>query len=114
FDGLRKLVFIKKKRDSPDSEKSSRAASSLLANLWQYNKLHRDFRAVCFPSPGQAGTRVQGMGRWGRVSEEASGRMETRDPERKGPGHTQDTAGGTEGRGPHGQTCTLTLGLSPL
>ncbi|XP_076971339.1 plakophilin-3 [Tamandua tetradactyla] len=45
FDGLRKLVFIKKRRDSPDSEKSSRAASSLLANLWQYNKLHRDFRA---------------------------------------------------------------------
>ncbi|XP_041630221.1 plakophilin-3 isoform X4 [Vulpes lagopus] len=45
FDGLRKLVFIKKKRDSPDSEKSSRAASSLLANLWQYSKLHRDFRA---------------------------------------------------------------------
>lgn len=45
FDGLRKLVFIKKKCDSPDSEKSSRAASSLLANLWQYNKLHRDFRA---------------------------------------------------------------------
>ncbi|XP_062053677.1 plakophilin-3 [Lepus europaeus] len=45
FDGLRKLVFIKKQRDSPDSEKSSRAASSLLANLWQYNKLHRDFRA---------------------------------------------------------------------
>lgn len=31
---------------SPDSEKSSRAASSLLTNLWQYNKLHRDFRAV--------------------------------------------------------------------
>ncbi|XP_012668801.1 plakophilin-3 [Otolemur garnettii] len=45
FDGLRKLIFIKKKRDSPDSDKSSRAASSLLANLWQYNKLHRDFRA---------------------------------------------------------------------
>lgn len=45
FDGLRKLVFIKKKRDSPESEKSSRAASSLLANLWQYSKLHRDFRA---------------------------------------------------------------------
>ncbi|KAM6157612.1 plakophilin-3 isoform 2-T2 [Rhynchocyon petersi] len=45
FDGLRKLVFVKKKRDSPDSEKSSRAASSLLANLWQYSKLHRDFRA---------------------------------------------------------------------
>nr|XP_023397984.1 LOW QUALITY PROTEIN: plakophilin-3 [Loxodonta africana] len=45
FDGLRKLVFIKKKLDGPDSEKSARAASSLLANLWQYSKLHRDFRA---------------------------------------------------------------------
>ncbi|XP_027715942.1 plakophilin-3 isoform X1 [Vombatus ursinus] len=45
FDGLRKLIYIKKKRDGPDSEKSSRAASSLLANLWQYSKLHRDFRA---------------------------------------------------------------------
>ncbi|KAM9222016.1 plakophilin-3 [Dugong dugon] len=45
FDGLRKLVFIKKKLDGPDSEKSSRAASSLLANLWQYGKLHRDYRA---------------------------------------------------------------------
>ncbi|XP_043825644.1 plakophilin-3 isoform X2 [Dromiciops gliroides] len=45
FDGLRKLIFIKKKRDGPDSEKSSRAASSLLANMWQYSKLHRDFRA---------------------------------------------------------------------
>lgn len=93
FDGLRKLVFIKKKRDrsgpkphthpaprlalpsgcachpadpcppppSPDSEKSSRAASSLLANLWQYNKLHRDFRAVCSCGPGQAGLQVWGM-----------------------------------------------------
>lgn len=92
FDGLRKLVFIKKKRDrsgpkpcahpapwlplpsghachpadpcppppSPDSEKSSRAASSLLANLWQYNKLHRDFRAVCSRGPGQAGLQVWG------------------------------------------------------
>lgn len=37
---------------SPDSEKSSRAASSLLANLWQYSKLHRDFRAVCSTEPG--------------------------------------------------------------
>ncbi|XP_072495669.1 plakophilin-3 isoform X2 [Notamacropus eugenii] len=45
FDGLRKLIYIKKKRDGPDSEKSSRAASSLLTNMWQYSKLHRDFRA---------------------------------------------------------------------
>ncbi|XP_056657013.1 plakophilin-3 [Monodelphis domestica] len=45
FDGLRKLVYIKKRQDGPDSEKASRAASSLLANMWQYSKLHRDFRA---------------------------------------------------------------------
>ncbi|XP_012888795.1 PREDICTED: plakophilin-3 [Dipodomys ordii] len=62
FDGLRKLVFIKKKRDSPDSEKSSRAASSLLANLWQYSKLHRDFRAV-----RAAGLKPQGL--WDRARE---------------------------------------------
>uniref|UniRef100_A0A8V5GQ08 Uncharacterized protein n=1 Tax=Melopsittacus undulatus TaxID=13146 RepID=A0A8V5GQ08_MELUD len=44
FDGLRKLFYIKKRRDSSDNEKSSRAASSLLGNMWQYNKLHRDFK----------------------------------------------------------------------
>lgn len=47
---------------SPDSEKSSRAASSLLANLWQYSKLHRDFRAVCPSDPGQAGPPVLDLG----------------------------------------------------
>ncbi|NXL52031.1 PKP3 protein, partial [Podilymbus podiceps] len=44
FDGLRKLFYIKKRRDSSDSEKSSRAAASLLGNMWQYTKLHRDFK----------------------------------------------------------------------
>uniref|UniRef100_A0A8C8RWB8 Plakophilin-3 n=1 Tax=Pelusios castaneus TaxID=367368 RepID=A0A8C8RWB8_9SAUR len=44
FDGLQKLFYIKKKRDSSDNEKSSRAASSLLANMWQYTKLHRDYK----------------------------------------------------------------------
>nr|XP_025969977.1 plakophilin-3 [Dromaius novaehollandiae] len=44
FDGLRKLFYIKKRRDSPDNEKSSRAAASLLGNMWQYTKLHRDFK----------------------------------------------------------------------
>uniref|UniRef100_A0A6J0STP6 Plakophilin-3 n=1 Tax=Pogona vitticeps TaxID=103695 RepID=A0A6J0STP6_9SAUR len=44
FDGLRKLFYIKKKRDSLDNEKSSRAASSLLTNMWQYTKLHRDYK----------------------------------------------------------------------
>ncbi|KAL2310117.1 hypothetical protein Nmel_006358 [Mimus melanotis] len=47
FDGLRKLFFIKKRRDSSDNEKSSRAAASLLGNMWQYTKLHRDFKMVC-------------------------------------------------------------------
>uniref|UniRef100_A0A8C5QYK6 Plakophilin 3 n=1 Tax=Leptobrachium leishanense TaxID=445787 RepID=A0A8C5QYK6_9ANUR len=45
FNGLEKLMYIKKKRDSPDNEKASRAASSLLTNMWQYSKLHRDFKA---------------------------------------------------------------------
>uniref|UniRef100_A0A8C9EZR4 Plakophilin-3 n=1 Tax=Pavo cristatus TaxID=9049 RepID=A0A8C9EZR4_PAVCR len=44
FDGLRKLFYVKKRRDSSDNEKSSRAAASLLANMWQYTKLHRDFK----------------------------------------------------------------------
>ncbi|NXD83603.1 PKP3 protein, partial [Halcyon senegalensis] len=46
FDGLRKLFYIKKRRDSSDNEKSSRAAASLLGNMWQYTKLHRDFKMV--------------------------------------------------------------------
>ncbi|XP_075693072.1 plakophilin-3 isoform X1 [Rhinoderma darwinii] len=45
FNGLSKLMYIKSKRDGPDSEKTSRAASSLLTNMWQYSKLHRDFKA---------------------------------------------------------------------
>ncbi|XP_044126026.1 plakophilin-3 isoform X2 [Bufo gargarizans] len=45
FNGLSKLMYIKRKRDNPDSEKCSRAASSLLTNMWQYSKLHRDFKA---------------------------------------------------------------------
>ncbi|NWU71553.1 PKP3 protein, partial [Pterocles burchelli] len=46
FDGLRKLFYVKKRRDSSDNEKSSRAAASLLGNMWQYTKLHRDFKMV--------------------------------------------------------------------
>ncbi|KAG8563879.1 hypothetical protein GDO81_016230 [Engystomops pustulosus] len=45
FNGLNKLMYIKRKRDGPDNDKSSRAASSLLTNMWQYSKLHRDFKA---------------------------------------------------------------------
>ncbi|NWW90862.1 PKP3 protein, partial [Rhynochetos jubatus] len=56
FDGLRKLFYIKKRRDSSDNEKSSRAAASLLGNMWQYNKLHRDFKTVGAP-PGASSSR---------------------------------------------------------
>ncbi|XP_072277843.1 plakophilin-3 isoform X2 [Pyxicephalus adspersus] len=45
FNGLNKLMYIKRNRDSPDSEKASRAASSLLTNMWQYTKLHRDYKS---------------------------------------------------------------------
>ncbi|PIO31285.1 hypothetical protein AB205_0176530 [Aquarana catesbeiana] len=45
FNGLSKLMYIKRNRDGPDSEKASRAASSLLTNMWQYSKLHRDYKS---------------------------------------------------------------------
>ncbi|KAM5138511.1 plakophilin-3 isoform 3-T3 [Mantella aurantiaca] len=45
FNGLSKLMYIKKNRDGPDNEKASRAASSLLTNMWQYSKLHRDYKS---------------------------------------------------------------------
>lgn len=57
---------------SPDSEKSSRAASSLLANLWQYSKLHRDFRAVCSAEPRQ-----QGHGVWAKCRAQVRGETQS-------------------------------------
>ncbi|XP_041445261.1 plakophilin 3 L homeolog isoform X1 [Xenopus laevis] len=45
FNGLSKLMYIKKMKDSPDSDKASRAACSLLTNMWQYSKLHREYKA---------------------------------------------------------------------
>ncbi|KAM4721094.1 plakophilin-3 [Rhinophrynus dorsalis] len=45
FNGLSKLMYIKRRRDCPDTEKTSRAASSLLTNMWQYSKLHREFKS---------------------------------------------------------------------
>ncbi|XP_018418172.1 PREDICTED: plakophilin-3 isoform X4 [Nanorana parkeri] len=44
FNGLSKLMYIKRNREGPDNEKASRAASSLLTNMWQYSKLHRDYK----------------------------------------------------------------------
>ncbi|KAM9302095.1 plakophilin-3 [Gastrophryne carolinensis] len=46
FNGLNKLMYIKRNRDGPDAEKTARAASSLLTNMWQYSKLHRDYKSV--------------------------------------------------------------------
>lgn len=68
---------------SSDNEKSSRAAASLLGNMWQYTKLHRDFKVVrtsLLRGPGagpRSGTqRSQGQGlRPGKLSHpDASGR----------------------------------------
>lgn len=91
FDGLRKLVFIKKSGTGQGPNpvptlpplalppgcachpadpcppppaltvrKSSRAASASWPT-WQYNKLHRDFRAVRSRGPGQAGLQAWGV-----------------------------------------------------
>ncbi|KAL0616332.1 Plakophilin-3, partial [Plecturocebus cupreus] len=58
-----------------DSEKSSQAASRLLANVWQYNKLYRDFQAVCAePKAGRnpgAGHGTQGEGHRNHVQQAA-------------------------------------------
>lgn len=74
---------------SPDSEKSSRAASSLLANLWQYSKLHRDFRAVCSTEPGNRdlGCGVQG------ADHQGWGGTQAWNTETRGPGYAQNIMG---------------------
>lgn len=51
---------------SSDNEKSSRAAASLLGNMWQYTKLHRDFKVVRTSLwGGRAYGRAQGSHGWG-------------------------------------------------
>ncbi|KAM9410662.1 plakophilin-3-like [Pholidichthys leucotaenia] len=45
FNGIPKLVGIKTSHDnSPGALKAARAASTVLSNMFQYRKLHRDFR----------------------------------------------------------------------
>uniref|UniRef100_A0A3B4XLK5 Plakophilin 3b n=1 Tax=Seriola lalandi dorsalis TaxID=1841481 RepID=A0A3B4XLK5_SERLL len=47
FNGLPKLVGIKSFHDSSSgSLKASRAASTVLCNMFQYNKLHKDYKLV--------------------------------------------------------------------
>ncbi|XP_062845582.1 plakophilin-3 isoform X2 [Trichomycterus rosablanca] len=49
FDGLPKLVGIRNSHDnSPGSLKSAKAAATVLSNMFQYNKLHRDYKQKGF------------------------------------------------------------------
>ncbi|XP_066556916.1 plakophilin-3a isoform X2 [Amia ocellicauda] len=49
FDGLQKLVAIKNSFDSnPDEQKAAKAASTVLSNMFQYKKLHSDYKQKGF------------------------------------------------------------------
>ncbi|XP_046890468.1 plakophilin-3a isoform X2 [Hypomesus transpacificus] len=49
FDGLQKLVAIKNSHDSsPGKLKASKAASTVLSNMFQYKKLHKDYKQKGF------------------------------------------------------------------
>lgn len=49
FNGLPKLMGIKTSHDnSPGSLKAARAASTVLCNMFQYNKLHKDYKLKGF------------------------------------------------------------------
>ncbi|XP_067091029.1 plakophilin-3a isoform X2 [Osmerus mordax] len=49
FDGLQKLVAIKNSHDSsPGKLKAAKAASTVLSNMFQYKKLHKDYKQKGF------------------------------------------------------------------
>ncbi|NP_001038745.1 plakophilin-3a [Danio rerio] len=49
FDGLRKLFEIKNNHDnSPDKLKAAKAAVTVLSNMFQYKKLHKDYKEKGF------------------------------------------------------------------
>lgn len=48
FDGLQKLVPIKNNRNSASREKAAKAATTVLGNMYHYNKLHRDYKLKGF------------------------------------------------------------------
>uniref|UniRef100_A0A8C2WQS2 Plakophilin 3 n=1 Tax=Cyclopterus lumpus TaxID=8103 RepID=A0A8C2WQS2_CYCLU len=57
FNGLPKLIGIKTIHDnSSGSLKAARAASTVLCNMFQYNKLHKDYKLV---KPTAAGAKIQ-------------------------------------------------------
>ncbi|KAM9854977.1 plakophilin-3a isoform 2-T2 [Aulostomus maculatus] len=52
FDGLSKLVAIKNSHDSsPAKMKAAKAASTVLSNMFQYKKLHKEYKAKGFTRP---------------------------------------------------------------
>ncbi|XP_029607723.1 plakophilin-3 isoform X1 [Salmo trutta] len=52
FDGLQKLVAIKNSNDSsPGKLKAAKAAATVLCNMFQYKKLHKDYKQKGFTRP---------------------------------------------------------------
>ncbi|KAK6317715.1 hypothetical protein J4Q44_G00110060 [Coregonus suidteri] len=52
FDGLQKLVAIKNSHDSsPGKLKAAKAAATVLCNMFQYKKLHKDYKQKGFTRP---------------------------------------------------------------
>ncbi|XP_053175666.1 plakophilin-3a [Scomber japonicus] len=52
FDGLTKLVAIKNSHDSSTAKiKASKAAATVLSNMFQYKKLHKDYKQKGFTRP---------------------------------------------------------------
>ncbi|XP_043938604.1 plakophilin-3 [Protopterus annectens] len=51
FDGIAKLMYVKKKKDSQEYAKASRAAMVLLNNMWQYGKYHKEYKKKGFGKP---------------------------------------------------------------
>ncbi|KAL0968815.1 hypothetical protein UPYG_G00272250 [Umbra pygmaea] len=59
FDGLQKLVAIKDSRDSsPGKQKASKAAATVLCNMFQYKKLHKNYKQKGFTRPDFADTTI--------------------------------------------------------
>ncbi|XP_051917123.1 plakophilin-3a isoform X2 [Hippocampus zosterae] len=59
FDGLPKLVAIKNTNDSSSGKmKAAKAAATVLSNMFQYKKLHKDYKNKGFTRPDFADTSI--------------------------------------------------------
>ncbi|XP_019712539.1 plakophilin-3 isoform X2 [Hippocampus comes] len=59
FDGLPKLVAIKNTNDSSSGKmKAAKAAATVLSNMFQYKKLHKDYKNKGFTRPDFADTAI--------------------------------------------------------